>query len=178
MQAAHTLLGARSDVLTVIVPRHPQRGPEIEILALARGFSVARRATGTLPSPNTQLYVADTLGELGLFYRAAPFAFLGGSMVPHGGQNPLEPARLGTAILAGPYTQNFEEIFRVLLNAQGMGRVHSPEELSALALKLIEDPAEAARLAANAKAAAETMGGALAATVELAETMLESHAHA
>jgi 3-deoxy-D-manno-octulosonic-acid transferase len=178
MQAARTLLRARPDLLTVIVPRHPQRGPEIEALALARNFSVIRRAVGNLPSQGTELYIADTLGELGLFYRAAPFAFLGRSMVLHGGQNPLEPARLKTAILTGPFTENFEKIFGVLLNAQGEGRVHSVEELSALALKLITNPAEAVRLGAKAKQAAESLGGALAATVELAEAMLEDHARA
>lgn len=178
MQAARALLRARPDVLTVIVPRHPQRGPEIEALAMARSFSVIRREGRNLPSQDTQLYIADTLGELGLFYRAAPFTFIGRSMVLHGGQNPLEPARLGTAILTGPHTQNFEEIFQVLLNAQGEGRVHSVDELSALALKLITNPAEAVLLGSKAKQAAESLGGALAATVELAETMLERHARA
>jgi 3-deoxy-D-manno-octulosonic-acid transferase len=147
-------------------------------LAKARGVSALRRAVGALPSSGTQLYIADTLGELGLFYRAAPFAFLGGSLVPHGGQNPLEPARLGTAILTGPHTKNFEEIFRVLLAAQTEGRVHSAEDLSALALKLIADPAAAARLGARAKEAAATLAGALAATVEVAETLIASHARA
>jgi 3-deoxy-D-manno-octulosonic-acid transferase len=178
LEAARKLLAAHPSALTVIVPRHPQRGPEIAALAEERGLSVLRRAAGALPSPATQIYVADTLGELGLFYRVAPFAFLGGSLVPHGGQNPLEPARLETAIVAGPHTQNFEDIFRVLLNAQGEGRVHSAHELGSLAARLISDPGLAARLGANAKEAAETLGGALAATVKLAETMLESHARA
>jgi 3-deoxy-D-manno-octulosonic-acid transferase len=178
LQAARSVVVARPDALTVIVPRHPQRGAAIEAMASGCGFSVVRRTCRTLPSPATQVYIADTLGELGLFYRVAPFAFLGGSMVPHGGQNPLEPARLETAILAGPHTQNFEDIFGVLFDAQGEGRVHTQEELSSLALKLIADPARAARLGASAKAATETLGGALAATVELAETMLQSHARA
>ena len=178
MQAADVLLKARPDALTVIVPRHPARGPEIETLAKARGFSVQRRAAGALPSPEAQIYVADTLGELGLFYRAASFAFLGGSLVPHGGQNPLEAARLETAVLTGPYTHNFEEIFRVLLAAQGEGRVRSTAQLSALALRLMADPAAAAQLGARAKEAAETLGGALAVTAETAEHLLASDARA
>ncbi|HEY4265315.1 MAG TPA: 3-deoxy-D-manno-octulosonic acid transferase [Micropepsaceae bacterium] len=178
LQAARNLLGPHPGALTVIVPRHPQRGADIAAEAALRGFSVRRRAAGMLPSPETQIYIADTLGELGLFYRATPFAFIGGSLVPHGGQNPLEPARLETAILAGPQTQNFEEIFRVLLHAQGEGRVHSPEELGLLAARLIADPSVAARLGANARAAAETLGGALAATITLTESMLRSHARA
>ncbi|HXJ02594.1 MAG TPA: 3-deoxy-D-manno-octulosonic acid transferase [Micropepsaceae bacterium] len=179
MQAADELRKSHPNVLTVIVPRHPARGAEIETLAMARGLSVIRRATGSLPSPNTQIYVADTLGELGLFYRAAPFVFLGKSLVGDGGgQNPLEPAQLETAILTGPYTGNFEEIFDVLLNAQGEGRVHSAEELAARALKLIADPAGTARLGASVKSAAETLSGALAATLSLAENLLARHASA
>ena len=115
------LRDAGEDGLTIIIPRHPDRGAAIADLAAARGFCVARRAAGALPCAETQIYVADTLGELGLFYRAAPFAFVGGSLVPHGGQNPLEPARLGTAVLTGPHTANFAETFRAVLDAQGTG---------------------------------------------------------
>ncbi len=171
LQAAEALRKFR-DILTVIVPRHPERGPEIESLVRTRGNAVIRRATGALPGQDTAVYVADTLGELGLFYRTAPFAFLGGSLVPHGGQNPLEPARLETAVLTGPHTENFEEIFRVLLNAQGTGRVQSTEELAAAARALIADPGEAARLGARAREAANSLGGALAETVDIAESLL------
>jgi 3-deoxy-D-manno-octulosonic-acid transferase len=161
-----------ADALTIIVPRHPARGPEIEALAKAHGFAVSRRAGGALPSPDTKLYVADTMGELGLFYRAAPFAFLGGSLVPHGGQNPLEAARLGTAIVTGPHTHNFEEIFPALLAAQGDGLVHSAEELSKLVQKLIANPGAAAELGTRAKAASDCLRGALSATIAAAETLI------
>jgi 3-deoxy-D-manno-octulosonic-acid transferase len=151
LEAARNLRLTYPDLLTVIVPRHPQRGAEIEALAVARGFTTARRSAGALPSSTTQVYVADTLGELGLFYRAAPFAFLGGSLVSHGGQNPLEPSRLGIPIIAGPHTGNFEEIFRVLLEAQGEGRVESESELAALANKWLADTALAVQTAAALK---------------------------
>src|SRR5215510_3799018 len=131
--------------LTVIVPRHPTRGTEIEAAARERGFATRMRSAGALPDSATEVYVADTLGELGLFYRAAPFAFLGGSLIPHGGQNPLEPARLGTAVLTGPHTHNFDETFRVLLAAQGEGLVRTVEELHAIVTRLIRDPALARR---------------------------------
>src|SRR5258706_7147690 len=155
MRVADSLRKNGTDALTIIVPRHPARGPEIEALAKAHGFAVSRRAGGALPSPDTWLYVADTMGELGLFYRAAPFAFLGGSLVPHGGQNPLEAARLGTAIVTGPHTHNFEEIFPVLLAAQGEGRVNSTEELSRLVQRLIANPDIATELGTRAKSASE-----------------------
>jgi 3-deoxy-D-manno-octulosonic-acid transferase len=178
LQAAEALRKQRPDALTVIVPRHPTRGPEIETLAKSRGYATLRRATGALPASETQVYVADTLGELGLFYRAADFAFLGGSLVPHGGQNPLEAARLETAVITGPYTHNFEEIFRVLLDAQGEGRVNSVKELSQLVLRLSGDPAASARLGARAKEAVMSLRGALTATIETAEALLASHARA
>jgi 3-deoxy-D-manno-octulosonic-acid transferase len=176
LRAADEVRKNGSDVLSIIVPRHPARGPEIEALARAHGYVTSRRATGALPSPDTKLYVADTMGELGLFYRAAPFAFLGGSLVPHGGQNPLEAARLGTAIVTGPHIHNFEEIFAVLLAAQGDGLVHSAEELSRLVQRLIADPTATAQLGTRAKAASDCLRGALSATLAAAETLI-AHAH-
>ncbi len=176
LQIAQDLRAPHANALTIIAPRHPSRGSDIERLALERGFSVKRRGAGALPEPGTEIYVADTLGELGLFYRAAKFAFLGGSLVEHGGQNPLEPARLGIAVLTGPHTHNFEEIFQILLDAQGAGRAQNLPQLRALALGLICNPVEASRLGASAKAAAESLGGALERSIELAETLLADHA--
>ena len=176
LQAAGNLRSKYPDLLTVIVPRHLFRGEEVGVLCSARGFSSVRRSTGALSGPATQVYIVDTLGELGLFYRVAPFAFVGGSFVPKGGQNPLEPARFATPVLAGPYTQNFDEIFRVLFTAQGSGRVQSPAELAAAAAELIEDPGKAKRMGALAKEAAGTLGGALAITLETAEKLLAQYA--
>src|SRR6202007_737107 len=111
-------------------------------------------------------------GELGLFYRLARVAFLGGSLVPHGGQNPLEAARLGVPILAGPHTGNFDDIYRVLFAAQGAGRVASGDDLKQLARKLLQDSADASRIGGLAQTAAEKMAGALAATIETADRLL------
>ncbi len=169
--------GSHDDLITIIVPRHPRRGEKIARLAKARGFVTLRRADGALPSRATAVYVADTLGELGLFYRAASFAFLGGSLVRHGGQNPLEPARFGAAIVTGPYTENFAGIFAALLAAQGAGLVRSKADLFRLTSRLIADPAYAKALGAKAKAAAEAMRGALDRTVDVAEHLL-AHARA
>jgi 3-deoxy-D-manno-octulosonic-acid transferase len=178
MQAASALLQKRPDALTVIVPRHPQRGLEIEALAKTRGLRSVRRSSGALPSSETEIYIADTLGELGLFYRAAPFSFLGGSLVPHGGQNPLEPARLGAAVITGPHIHNFDNIYAVLLKAQGEGLIHSAGELPEAVTRLALDPELAAGFGARAKAAAAGLGGALSVTVEAAEALLASHARA
>ena len=130
---AHRLLaGAHAGLLTIIVPRHPERGPEIA--ALGAGLTVGRRAAGEDPERSVGVYVADTLGELGLFYRLARLAFVGGSMVAHGGQNPLEPARLGCPVLTGPHTWNFAEILDRLEAAGGITRIDpGPDSAAALA---------------------------------------------
>lgn len=117
--AAHRRLVERHpSLLTMIVPRHPERGAEIA--ALAGDLPVARRASGQDPDAGTAILVADTLGELGLFYRLAAMAFVGGSLVPHGGQNPLEPARLGCPVLVGPHIHNFVEVYDRLDQVRGV----------------------------------------------------------
>lgn len=105
--AAKQVMAAQPDLLTIIVPRHPDRAGEI--LAIEPG-AISRRAGG-VPHPAASFYLADTMGELGLFYRLATCAFIGGSLVPHGGQNPIEAAKLGCPILHGAHTRNFNAIY-------------------------------------------------------------------
>ncbi|HSR71286.1 MAG TPA: 3-deoxy-D-manno-octulosonic acid transferase, partial [Kiloniellales bacterium] len=109
--AVHEALApSRPGLLTLIVPRHPHRGPEIAAGLLRAGYRVARRGAGEMPGAETEIYLADTIGELGLWYRLTGIAFVGGSLVPHGGQNLLEPARLGCAVLCGPHVGNFRTL--------------------------------------------------------------------
>jgi len=115
--AARTVLR----LLLIVVPRHPERGPAIAAALSDTGVSVARREPGEDPGPETAIYVADTLGELGLWYRLAPTSFIGGSLVDHGGHNPFEPAGLGSAILHGPHVGNFADIY-ARLDAAGAAR--------------------------------------------------------
>jgi 3-deoxy-D-manno-octulosonic-acid transferase len=118
LDAHRRMAGRLPGLLTVIVPRHPHRGAAVA--AEAEGLASARRAAGETPGPGAAVYVADTLGELGLFYRLAGACLVGGSLVPHGGQNPLEPARLGCPILLGPHTANFvEPVARVARRRRG-----------------------------------------------------------
>src|SRR5215831_16603388 len=98
-------------LLTIIAPRHPDRGPGILESAHAAGLKAALRSRRELPRADTDIYVADTLGELGLIYRLAPIVFVGGSLASHGGQNPIEPIKLGAAVLHGPNVWNFAEIY-------------------------------------------------------------------
>ena len=157
MAAAHErLLAAHPDLLTIIVPRHPERGAAIAtaLEAAPAQRPVARRGAGALPGPDTAFYVADTLGELGLFYRLARICLVGGSLVPHGGQNPREPARLGCPILLGPHTWNFEEVVGRLLAAGGAAQVApNPAALAAAAGAVLSDPTRGRAMAQAAAAA-------------------------
>ncbi len=174
---AHDALRATvPDLLTILVPRHVERGADLAMLCGTR--PVRRRALGELPDAATAVYVADTMGELGLFYRLAPFAFVGGSLVRHGGQNPLEPARLGRFVLAGPHTFNFTSAYDAIFRAQGMGLVRSSTEIADAARRFFADPAAASALGEAARTAADTLGGAVGKTLAVAEQLLASHAAA
>lgn len=120
-------------LLTTIVPRHPERGGAIRDALTVRGLVVAQRSASQMPDDATDIYLADTLGELGLFYRLNDIAFIGGSLVPHGGQNPLEAARLGCAILHGPHVFNFAETVGELTAA---GAAHMVADGAALAAEV------------------------------------------
>ncbi|AWN47767.1 3-deoxy-D-manno-octulosonic acid transferase [Methylobacterium terrae] len=159
--AAHRALARRHPgLLTVVVPRHPERGPTVAADAAAAGLRVGRRAAGGQPHDKVDLYVADTVGELGLFYRLCPLAFVGGSLARHGGQNPIEPARLDTAILSGPHVRNFASVYAALERAGGARTVRDGQELTAAVGELLADPAGRQRMARAAAAAIEEAGGA------------------
>jgi len=138
----------RADVLTLIVPRHPARANAVAAMLEARGLRVARRSLAQPIAPATDVYLGDTLGELGLFYRLAGIAFIGGSLVPSGGHNPLEAALLDCALLHGPDMSNCAAIARDLDNAGAALVVRDDQELAATVARLMGDPAERARRAA------------------------------
>lgn len=163
-------------LLTIIAPRHPQRGGDIAAIAADAGLRAAMRSRGLEPDGATDVYVADTMGELGLFYRIAPIVFMGGSLVPHGGQNPIEPGKLGAAILHGPHVHNFTEVFAALDRDGGSLAVADAQGLAnALGRTLADTP----RLRAMSRAAAETverLGGAVDRTLLAVDPFL-MHMH-
>ncbi len=147
--AAHRALKRRwPDILTIIVPRHPVRAGAIAAMLKGEGFSVARRSLAEPIEAATEIYLGDTLGELGLFYRLAGVAFIGGSLVPMGGHNPLEAALLDCALLHGPDMSNCAAIARDLAAAGAALTVRDDAELAAAVAQLIGDPVERARRAA------------------------------
>ena len=169
--AAHAALaGDVPDLLTIIAPRHPDRGAAIAALGAGAGLVTQRRATGALPGRDAAIYVADTMGELGLFYRLAGAALVGGSLVRHGGQNPLEAARLGCPILLGPHTWNFEEPVARLLEAGGAIRLDGAAALAPAIRDVLSNPGRARDLA---MAAASVAQGQADLPDRLAEALLE-----
>ncbi len=173
----HRALGeAFPDLLTVIAPRHPDRGREISQLVARAGLSGSQRSMGLLPDSATDIYIADTMGEMGLFYRLAPLVFLGGSLVPHGGQNPIEPAKLGAALLHGPHVHNFDEVYAMIDAAGGALMVHDAHELAETVGGLLNDTAALRDTARRANEAVLSIGGALERTMaEIAPYLLKMH---
>lgn len=153
LDAFREAVGPSSDALLVITPRHPERGLAVAALAWARGERVAVRSAGETPAL-ARVYVADTLGELGLWFRLARLAILGGSFIPGvGGHNPLEPARLSCPFVSGPNVANWLGVYQDLWRLEGDAPLTSPAELMGrIAGALL---AEAPRGASEARAYVE-----------------------
>jgi 3-deoxy-D-manno-octulosonic-acid transferase len=150
---AHARLVKRfPEALTLIAPRHPGRGEAIEAQLRAEGFRTALRSRGEKPEPGVEIYVCDTMGELGLFYRLAGVVFLGKSLIGEGGQNPIEPAKLASAILHGPNVGNFADVYEGLDGAGGALVTRDANELADALAELFADPGE---LRSMTRAAAE-----------------------
>ena len=125
------------NALTIIIPRHPQRGNDIAKDLTALGLRVSSRSKEEMPSKTTDIYLSDTLGELGLFYALSPIVFLGGTLVTIGGHNPIEPAHLNCAILWGPHFKNFIEICKTFESAAK--QISDKEELSKQVIELLKN---------------------------------------
>jgi 3-deoxy-D-manno-octulosonic-acid transferase len=164
--AAHVRLRAKfPSLLTVIAPRHPARGAGIAEIARAAGLAVALRSQRAQPMPDVGIYVADTLGELGLIYRIAPIVFMGGSLASHGGQNPIEAVRLGAAVLHGPHVWNFAEIYSMLDQSHGAELVADGEALAAQLEAWLADAAARQAAATAGSGVVGRLGGALKRTL-------------
>jgi 3-deoxy-D-manno-octulosonic-acid transferase len=172
IEAHRRLRRAMPNLLTIIAPRHPERGRAVAGEAEDAGLLAVLRTRARLPDSGTEIYVADTIGELGLFYRLAPIVFVGGSLVKHGGQNPIEPAKLDCAILHGPYVSNFSMIYAELNRARGAATVTGVDSLTTSTELLLYDPNLVGQMAETAHTTVLRLGGALERTFAALEPYL------
>lgn len=141
--------------LLLIVPRHPERGEALAAEIASVGRTVTRRGAGEALSGRADVYIADTLGELGLFFRIADLVIMGGSFIQNiGGHNPLEPGRLGKGVISGPYVHNFDEVYRDL-EVVGGAVMSEAEALPAAVSELLAHPDTVRSMAKAAKTYAE-----------------------
>ncbi|WP_244534539.1 glycosyltransferase N-terminal domain-containing protein [Hyphomicrobium sp. CS1GBMeth3] len=163
---AHRLIASRlPGFCTIIAPRHPGRGKGIAEMLRAKGFTVALRSAGERPNETTDIYIVDTIGELGTLYALTDVAFVGGSLIQHGGQNPIEAIGHGVAVLTGPHWTNFRDIYRALLRHKGAREVANAGELATAIEEILTREDELPRLRSGAKTALASLAGALDGTV-------------
>jgi 3-deoxy-D-manno-octulosonic-acid transferase len=139
------------EILTIIVPRHPERGKEVNKIVTDQGLSAVRRSLTDPVAKFTDIYLADTMGELGLFYRLSDIVFIGGSLVEKGGQNLLEAARLDCAILHGPHMDNFSEVTKEFRLNAGAEEVKDSPELAKSVAMFLSNVSKRNEIAENAK---------------------------
>jgi 3-deoxy-D-manno-octulosonic-acid transferase len=158
------------DILTIIAPRHPQRGGEVAKIVAAAGLRPVLRSRGTLPRDDSDVYVFDTVGELGVVYRIASIVFMGGSLVPHGGQNPIEAIKFGAAVLHGPHVSNFADTYAELGRDGGAAPVNDAGSLAAQIAAWIGDGAARDAVAERGRQYVDRFSGALGRTLFARET--------
>jgi 3-deoxy-D-manno-octulosonic-acid transferase len=171
--AAHAMACVRHpDALLVLVPRHPQRFDAVRTALQRSGARFAQRSREAVPGADLGVFLLDTVGELQTFYAAADVAFVGGTLVPVGGHNLLEPAVLGVPVLAGPHTGNAPDIARLLADSGALTTVSDAAELARQVTVLFDDPPRAAALGRRGRGAIEANRGAVDRLVGVIEPLL------
>jgi 3-deoxy-D-manno-octulosonic-acid transferase len=158
--------------LTIIVPRHPQRFDEVAHLLTTRGVEFVRRSAGASPAATTAVLLGDTLGELFAYYVAADVAFVGGSLLPLGGQNLLEPIAAGVPTLVGPHTFNFAEVTEDLIKAGAVMRIPDGDALGPAVVRLLSRDIERRTMGEAARRVMERERGAVERTMAIVERVL------
>lgn len=166
----HRMLRRRhADLLTIIVPRHPERAPAIKAALCEKGLQVASRSDNEAITAQTDILLGDTIGEMGLYLRLTEIAFMGRSLTVEGGQNPIEPAMLGTAVLSGANVQNFRDSYARLLERGGARLVRDTQMLAGAVNFLINNAPMRSAMIAAGRRAVHDMSGALSRTLEALE---------
>ncbi len=163
------------ELLLVLVPRHPERFDEVAELCIQQGLSVCRRSSVAIPSSSDQALLGDTMGELLLFFGACDIAFVGGSLVPVGGHNLIEPAIWAVPVLSGPHLFNFSEASRLLRESQGMVICEDANAIAEEVVALLQDPQAATRMGNAAKSVTDNNRGALDKLLAIIEHQLLLH---
>jgi len=161
------------DCLLMLVPRHPERFGRVAELCSRAGFRMVRRSSGRPCDQDVDIFLGDTMGELMLFYAASDVAFVGGSLVPTGGHNMLEPAALGKPVIAGPHLFNFTEIAAAMERAGALCRVADSAELAEVTSRLLSSPEERAGMGEAGRRLVQQNRGALQRVLELVRPCLE-----
>ncbi|MGO2132411.1 MAG: lipid IV(A) 3-deoxy-D-manno-octulosonic acid transferase [Halomonas sp.] len=171
--AAHRALREQlPDALLILVPRHPQRFEAVAQLCRDEGFTLARRSLGELPDGETAIYLGDTMGELQALYCAGQLAFVGGSLVPVGGHNLLEPAAFGIPVISGPQLANFSDVAEVMHDADALVEVADETALAEVLVRLLNDPVARRQLGDAGQCVVEANRGALERTLAGLEVLL------
>ncbi|MGL4396346.1 MAG: glycosyltransferase N-terminal domain-containing protein [Hyphomicrobium sp.] len=165
-------------LLTIIVPRHPDRAGALQTELAAEGFIVELRSVTGVPSPACQIFICDTIGELGTLYALSPVAFIGGSLVAHGGQNPIEAVRHGAAVITGPHVHNFRDSYDALFRRKGAREVTDAASLAEAFKDLLSRDDALAAMRKGAEAAISEMSGALRITRDALLPILDAKAGA
>lgn len=160
------------DALLVLVPRHPKRFGEVEGILKASKVSYVSRSSGDSGEAATDVFFGNTLGELLMFYAASDVAFVGGSLVPIGGHNLLEPAALGKPVLTGPHNFNAEDVAQIMVEEGGARVVNDDRELADAVLALLADPAACAAQGERARQAVVANRGSLDRLMALLEPLI------
>jgi 3-deoxy-D-manno-octulosonic-acid transferase len=159
--------------LLVLVPRHPQRFDEVASLLRERGLRYARRSAGDPVAPDIDVLLGDSMGEMPAYYAACDLAFVGGSLVPSGGQNFIEACAVGTPVLLGPHTYNFAEAAARAIAGGAALRVDNPSDLAHVATRLLADRDARAQMAQHGLAFAHAHQGATGKVMAAIEGMMK-----
>ncbi|MCD6046259.1 MAG: 3-deoxy-D-manno-octulosonic acid transferase, partial [Gammaproteobacteria bacterium] len=173
LKAAQLVLQQLPHALLLWVPRHPERFSKVVSLAKKQGLNVALRSSDEAIADTMQIVVGDSMGELLAYYGASDVAFVGGSLIPTGGHNLLEPAMLGLPVITGPHIFNFTEIFRLLQQADALRVVNDEQSLAIAVLALLQDRALSAQLGQHGLQVVQQNQGAVNKHMALIEQLLQ-----
>lgn len=168
----HRALKPRNQQLTIIVPRHPERGDEIEAMLVEKGLKVARRSRNDEITPETDIFLGDTIGEMGLYLRLTEISFIGRSLSEEGGQNPMESSMIGCAVLSGPNVQNFRETYQHIIRKGGARMIRDVEMLAKAVHYLMTNDIARRKMIDCGHEAVQDMRGALSTTIKALEPYL------